>query len=192
MEILEALTVYQASQYCGVSPKTVANWIDEGHIVAFRTVGGHRRIRRQDLDSFLKKIGMPIPTGSQQEDRKKILVVDDDKLIVETIVKALEEEPHNYEIISASDGFEAGLQVSHFKPDLLILDIMMPDIDGFEVCRKIKQDPGTCNIKILVLSAYMDEENHEKMKQKGADVCFSKPLPLEKLKKEVSSLLGVR
>jgi excisionase family DNA binding protein len=188
---MEVLTVYQASKYCSVSPKTISNWIDEGHIVAFRTVGGHRRIKKQDLDMFLRQKGMPIPTEFQQEERKKILVVDDDKLIVETIVTALEEEPHNYEILSASDGFEAGLQVSHFRPDLLILDIMMPDIDGFEVCKKIKQDAVTSHIKIMVLSAYMDEENFEKMKEKGADVCFSKPLPLEKLKKEVSSLLGV-
>ena len=97
---MEVLTVYQASKYCGVSPKTVANWIDEGHIVAFRTVrrtpsdqeGGFRLFfaHKRDADSH------GIPT----RDRKKILVVDDDKLIVETIVTALEEEPHNYEIIS--------------------------------------------------------------------------------------------
>jgi excisionase family DNA binding protein len=188
---MDVLTVYQASKYCGVSPKTVSNWIDEGHINAFRTVGGHRRIRKEDLDAFLRKQGMPVPGALVEGERKKILVIDDDNLIVETIVSSLEEEPHDYEIISASDGFEAGIQVSHFKPDLLILDIMMPDIDGYEVCRKVKGDPATCNIKIIVLSAYMDEENYESMKRNGADVCFSKPLPLEKLKREVATLLGV-
>jgi CheY-like chemotaxis protein len=154
-------------------------------------VGGHRRIRKEDLDAFLRKQGMPIPTEVEEGERKKILVIDDDRLIVETIVTSLEEEAFNYEIISASDGFEAGLQVSHFKPDLLILDLMMPDIDGYEVCRKVKQDPATCHIKIVVLSAYMDEDNYERMKRNGADVCFSKPLPLEKLKKEVAGLLGL-
>jgi excisionase family DNA binding protein len=188
---MEVLTVYQASKYCCVSPKTISNWIDEGHIAAFRTVGGHRRIRKEDLDAFLRKQGMPIPTEVEEGERKKILVIDDDRLIVETIVTSLEEEAFNYEIISASDGFEAGLQVSHFKPDLLILDLMMPDIDGYEVCRKVKQDPATCHIKIVVLSAYMDEDNYERMKRNGADVCFSKPLPLEKLKKEVAGLLGL-
>lgn len=188
---MEVLTVYQASKYCSVSPKTVSNWIDEGHINAFRTVGGHRRIRKEDLDAFLRRQGMPIPSEFENGDRKRILVIDDDKLIVETIVSSLEEEPYNYEIISASDGFEAGLQVSHFKPDLLILDIMMPDIDGYEVCSKVKQDAGTCHMKIIVLSAYMDEENYERMKRNGADICFSKPLPLDKLKKEVANLLGL-
>jgi len=188
---MEVLTVYQASKYCSVSPKTISNWIDEGHINAFRTVGGHRRIRKEDLDAFLRKQGIPVPMELEAGDRRKILVIDDDRLIVETIVRSLEEEPHDYEIISAADGFEAGLQVSHFRPDLLILDIMMPDIDGYEVCRRVKTDPATCHMKIIVLSAYMDEQNYEKMKQNGADVCFSKPLPLEKLKKEVAGLLGI-
>jgi len=188
---MDVLTVYQASKYCSVSPKTICNWIDEGHIKAFRTVGGHRRIRRDDLDVFLRRMGIPALGDVAEEQRKKILVIDDDKVIVETIVRALEEEPHDYEIISAADGFEAGLQVNHFKPDLLLLDIMMPDIDGYEVCRRVKNDPATCHMKVVVLSAYLDEENYEKMKSCGADVCFSKPLPLEKLKKEVASLLGL-
>jgi len=188
---MEVLTVYQASKYCNVAPKTVSNWVDQGHIKAYRTVGGHRRIRKEDLDMFLRRMGMPIPAEFVTEERKKILVIDDDKLIVETIVQSLEEESHDYEVISASDGFEAGLQVSHFKPDLLILDIMMPDIDGYEVCKRVKQDADTCHMKIIVLSAYLDEDNYEKMKSYGADVCFSKPLPLEKLKKEVAGLLGI-
>lgn len=188
---MDVLTVYQASKYCSVSPKTVCNWIDEGHIKAFRTVGGHRRIRRDDLEAFLRRMGMPSLGEVIEEQRKKILVIDDDKLIVETIVRSLEEEPHDYEIISAADGFEAGLQVSHFKPDLLILDIMMPDIDGYEVCSRVKNDPVTCHMKVIVLSAYLDEENYDRMMKCGADVCFSKPLPLEKLKKEVNGLLGV-
>src|SRR5512139_4073857 len=104
----------------------------------------------EDLDQFLKEKGMPLPEVAKGEERKKILVVDDDKIIVETIVQALEEDEFGYEMISASDGFEAGLQVNHFKPDLLILDIMMPDINGYEVCRKIKSSPETNCTKIVV------------------------------------------
>jgi CheY-like chemotaxis protein len=110
---------------------------------------------------------------------------------VETLVQALEEEDYNYEIISASDGFEAGLQVNHFKPHLLILDIMMPDIKGFEVCRKIKTNEETKNTKIIVLSAYLDDEKFKRMREYGADLCFSKPLPLPRLKEEVARALGL-
>ena len=186
----DIFTVYKASQYCNVSSKTIINWIESGHINAYKTVGGHRRIKRSDLETFMKKQGIPIPDEESGEGRKRILVVDDDPIIVETIVQALEEDEHDYEVVSAADGFEAGLQVNHFKPHLLILDIMMPDIKGYEVCQKIKGDPETRDIKIIVLSAYLDEERFKKMKEYGADVCFSKPLPLPQLKEEIARLLG--
>lgn len=185
----EIMTVYQASEYCCVSPKTIINWVEAGHIKAYKTVGGHRRINRNDLESFMQERGIPIPARFLKQGHKRILVVDDDPIIVETIVQALEEDPHDYEVISASDGFEAGLQVSHFEPDLLILDIMMPDIKGVEVCKKIKSNKKTKHTKIIVLSAYLDDEKFAEMKKHGADVCFSKPLPLPQLKEEVARIL---
>jgi excisionase family DNA binding protein len=186
---MKTLTLYQASLYCGVSPHTVSDWIDEGELSALRVAGVHRRIRREDLEEFLKRRGMPMASEVVEGVPKKILVVEDDPLIIETIVRSLEEEPYDYEIVSAADGIEAGSEVGRFSPDLLILDIMMPNIDGHEVCRKVKQDPSTSHMKVMVLSAYMNEENYERMKDAGADVCFSKPLPLEMLKKEVARLL---
>ncbi|MBM4277987.1 MAG: response regulator [Deltaproteobacteria bacterium] len=190
--MMEILTVSQASKYCNVSSKTIINWIEAGHLKAYKTVGGHRRIKKEDLDQFLRDKGMPLPEEPKGEERKKILVVDDDKIIVETIVQSLEEDEFGYEMISASDGFEAGLQVSHFKPDLLILDIMMPDINGYEVCQKVKSNPESKDTKIIVLSAYLNDEAFKQMKDYGADACFSKPLPLEQLKYEVAKLLGLK
>ncbi len=189
---MEILTVSQACKYCKISAKTLINWIEAGHIKAYKTVGGHRRIKKNDLDQFLKAKGMPLPEEPKGEEKRKILVVDDDKIIVETIVQALEEDEYGYELISASDGFEAGLQVSHFKPDLVILDIMMPDINGYEVCQKIKCNPLTKDTKIIVLSAYLSDEAFKQMKEFGADACFSKPLPLEQLRFEVANLLGLK
>jgi len=185
----DILTVFKASKYCSVSPKTIINWIESGHIKAYKTVGGHRRIKLSDLETFMRGQGIPIPDAEPDDGRRRILVVDDDPIIVETIVQALEEDEHDYEVISAADGFEAGLQVNHFKPHLMILDIMMPDIKGSEVCQKIKGNPETADIKIIVLSAYLDEEKFKKMTGFGADVCFSKPLPLSQLKEEVARLL---
>ena len=187
----DVLTVFQASKLCRVSPKTIINWIEADHIKAYRTVGGHRRIKRSDLEEFMRKQGIPVPDEEPEDVRTRILVVDDDPIIVETIVQALEEDENDYELISASDGFEAGLQVNHFKPHLIILDIMMPDIKGYDVCRKIKSSEETKDTKIIVLSAYLDEEKFSRMKEYGADACFSKPLPLPQLKVEVARLLGL-
>ena len=189
---MEILTVSQASKYCKVAPKTIINWIEAGHINAYKTVGGHRRIKKEDLDNFLEEHKMPSFDQSEENKRKKILVVDDDKIIVETIVQSLEEDANDYEVISAADGFEAGIQVSHFKPDLIILDIMMPDINGYEVCKKIKSKLETRHIKVIVLSAYLDDESYRQIKDYGADACFSKPLPLPELKEQVARLLTVR
>ena len=187
----DVLTVFKAGQHCNVSPKTIINWIEAGHIKAYKTVGGHRRINRSDLVAFMQKQGIPTPKEEPPEGHKKILVVDDDPIIVETIVQALEEDEFNYEVISASDGFEAGLQVNHFAPNLLILDIMMPDIKGYEVCKNIQANPETRDTKIIVLSAYLDEDKFKKFKENGADACFSKPFPLPQLKEEVARLLGL-
>ena len=140
----------------------------------------------------MRSQGIPIPEEKVEGARKKILVVDDDMIIVESIVQALEEDEFDYEVLSASDGFEAGLQVNHFHPDLLILDIMMPDIKGYEVCKKIKANEKTKDIKIIVLSAYLDDDKFAQMKEHGADVCLSKPLPLPQLKDEVAKLLGLK
>jgi len=187
----DIMTVFKASKHCKVSPKTIINWIEAGHIKAYKTVGGHRRIKQSDLEDFMRKQGIPIPEEEVGDGRRRILVVDDDPIIVETIVQALEEDESDYEVISASDGFEAGIQVNHFKPHLLILDIMMPDIKGYEVCKKIKSDEETKDTKIIVLSAYLDEEKFKQMKENGADVCLSKPLPLPQLRAEVAQLLGL-
>jgi len=94
-------------------------------------------------------------------------------------------------VISASNGFEAGIKVSEFKPHLMILDFMMPDIKGDEVCRNVKSNDETKDIKILILSAYLDDEKFKTMMEYGADVCFSKPLQLPLLKEEVAGLLGL-
>ena len=83
--------------------------------------------------------------------KERILVVDDDMIIVESIVQALEEDEFDYEVISASDGFEAGLQVNHFLPDLLILDIMMPRKDGYVLCGELKADEATRDIPVVLL-----------------------------------------
>jgi CheY-like chemotaxis protein len=142
-------------------------------------------VRKHDLPVF----GIPSDLGKEGGKMRKILVVDDDQVIVETITAGLEEDPHDYEVIWAADGFEAGIQVSHFRPDLLILDIMMPDIDGYDVCRKLKSSEETKDIKIIVLSGYLDDESYRKMREYGADLCFSKPLPLDRLREEIAGLL---
>ncbi|MDY6967262.1 MAG: response regulator [Spirochaetota bacterium] len=188
---MKIFTISQASKYCKVTPGKIVNWIEDGSIIGDSTIGGHRRIKKDELDRYLKEQNLPAGDPTFIDSIKKILVVDDDKIVVETIVQALEEDDHGYELMSAADGFESTIQVKHFKPDLMILDIKMPDINGYEVCKKIKSDPETKETKIIILSAYLDDDNKKQMMENGADACFAKPLPLPNLKQQVAILLGL-
>jgi excisionase family DNA binding protein len=188
---MEILTVSQASTYCNVPRETIIEWLETGRLHALITEGGSRGIKTDDLDALLTEMGLPVPAKIDLKERKKILVVDDDKIIVDTILQALEDDEHGYELMSAADGLQAQSQITRFKPDLIILDIMIPDINGYEVCRKVKSDPATKHIKVIVLSAYLSEEAFLQMRTYGADLCFSKPLALAQLKSEVAKLLGL-
>jgi len=182
-------TVFQASKYCNVSPKTIINWIDAGHIEAYRTVGGHRRIKKDDLEAFMRKQGIPVPEEEPTLERKRILIVDDDPIIVETLVQALEEDEHDYEIISASDGFEAGIQVNHFKPHLLILDIMMPGMDGWQAARELKANLATKDIPILAATALFRDTDLKTCMDSGCSGYIVKPFTFQELHAKVKELI---
>jgi len=186
------LTTGDVAKYCHVSQVAVVKWIKAGKLKAYRTPGSHYRILPKDFLEFLEKYQMPVPPDFHDKERKKrVLIVDDDPAVVGAISTALEQDEYDYEIASASDGYEAGIQVATFHPDLVILDIMMPELDGFEVCRKIKSDPKTQHIKILVLTGYPDEANIKRMLAYGADKCMAKPLNISELRESVAELLGL-
>jgi len=119
---------------------------------------------------------------------KKILIVDDDPLILDLLTKILSAQ--KYETDVASSGFEAGAKVAKFEPDLIILDLIMPKMSGFEVCRQIKEDPDTSHIKILAITGYDTEENREKIMKAGADDYMAKPVKRDILLRHVEGLLG--
>ncbi|HCJ67808.1 MAG TPA: histidine kinase, partial [Elusimicrobia bacterium] len=152
-------STFDISEICGASPTTVADWIDAGELKAFYTPGGHRRVRKDDLLEFLKKYAMPIPKELLEDGRKKILVVDDDQAIINLITRFLKKLPEKYQFASAMDGFQAGQKLSEFEPDLIILDLMLPGIDGFQVCRNIRSNEKTKEMKILAITGYDSPEN---------------------------------
>jgi len=180
-------TTGQAAKYCHVTPVAVFKWIKAGRLKAFQTPGRHYRIPPEELVRFMEKYQMPIPDELIHLQTKRILVVDDDKTVVDVITRGLEQDEYNYEIELAYDGFEAATQLFEFKPDLVILDIKMPGLDGFSVCRRIRNNPQTKDIKILGITAYLDKV--EEFLECGADDCLIKPLRLEELKARVAQLL---
>jgi len=179
-------TTFDISKICDVYPTTVANWIDERKLKAFTTPGGHRRVSADDLKKFLEKYKIPFPAELFSNDKKKVLVVDDDKAVLKVISRILTKSK-NYEIYSTTDGFHAGHLFSEIKPGIIILDIKLPGIDGFEVCRRIREKDK--NVKIIAITGYDSEETRKKIMASGANVYLSKPFKAEELLKNMRLLI---
>jgi two-component system OmpR family response regulator len=181
-------TTFKISQICGVNPTTVQNWIKENKLRAFQTPGGHRRVQSEDLIAFLKKFGMPIPPELDQK-APLIMIVDDETDILDMIGDLMQSEGKDVEVAKAQSGVEALLMIGERKPDLLILDLKMPGMDGYEVCRKLKSSPGTRNIRIVAISGDHSKAVEERIMETGADLFFTKPLDIVEFRKSCFKLL---
>ena len=180
-------TTHEVSRLLQVNPRSVINWIEQSRLPSYRTPGGHRRIRHDDLLAFLRKHQIPIP-ASLVDGKFNILIIDDEEEIVKIIKRFFERQSGGYALASASDGISAMIEVGRMKPDLLILDIMIPGVDGIEVCRRIKAD--TTN-KTAIIAISGQHENEKKVLLAGADAFMAKPLDLEKLLEQAKHLLRV-
>jgi len=185
------LSTGDIANYCEVTSAAVLKWIDSGKLPVFTTPGGHYRVLRTDFRDFIARHGMFIDEGffGKSQGRKRILIVDDEPAVVAFIEEALRLEG-DYDLATAYDGFEAGHQLAIFKPDLIVLDIMLPGMDGFEICRRLKTDPAMSHVKVLAVTGFATEENIEKILGYGADDFLAKPLKLADLKKKVHELLA--
>jgi excisionase family DNA binding protein len=130
-------TTHDISRLLQVDPSTVSKWIDRGILLAYRTPGGHRRVRGADLRTFLIAHQMPLPDelGSPAV---RLLVVDGEKQELETLRRALRSRAPQLELTTTSSGVEALLLVSELKPHGMLLDLNLPDMDGLEICRRIR------------------------------------------------------
>jgi excisionase family DNA binding protein len=173
-----------------VVPGTVANWIDSGKLKAFATLGGHRRVSREDLLAFLRDNAIPVPEPlANSSGKKKILIVEDDEKFLNLVVKALKTFK-DFELLTATDGFQAGQLVEGRKPDLVVLDIMLPDINGFKVCELIKA--RNKSTRVIAITGYDSEDIKSKILGAGADVYLIKPFQFKTLFGHVESLLTER
>jgi len=181
------LTIGQAAEYCALSPRTLGRYIKSGALKASRTPGGHYRIHKNALQSFIFEKGMYPLADHHSTVKIKILIVDDDSGIQKLLTKLFLKR--GYETETAVNGFEAGAKVFKFKPDLIILDLIMPSMSGFDVCRQIKENPETAHIRILVITGYDTDENRTEIRKAGADGYLTKPLEMRRVMKLVKELL---
>ena len=173
------LTPVEASKFLMVSTASVRSWAAKGVLPATTTAGGHRRFLKSDVEAFARSRGVAVvekPSGLV-----RLLIVDDDVQLGEYLFELLDDLPGIEAVKVATDGFEAGQQVHVFKPTVVLLDLMMPGMDGFEVCSRLKASSDTQDIRVIGMTGYASEENLNKIKAVGAECCLAKPLDKESL-----------
>ena len=169
------LTLGQAAKYLGVAQSTIRKWSDLGRVPAFYTPGGHRRYRRSDLDSFLDRSG----PGAKGRTGPVVLVVDDDQGVRELVRANLELEGYAVrEAASANEGLSA---LEEDPPDLILLDVMMPEVDGWEMLRQIQERFGAGAVPVIVFSGQLEEQAVSDATSRGARGFLGKPFDLRQL-----------
>ena len=133
------MTTNEIGRLVGVSERTVANWIDRGYLPAFRTPGGHRRVDPKVLTGFLVERGIPVPESL--DTRPLVLIVEDDVQVAETLRSYLEQPEGRFNVHVIHDGVSALIHIGNKKPQLVLLDVVMPGMDGLEVAKKIRANP---------------------------------------------------
>jgi excisionase family DNA binding protein len=182
-------TTGEAAKICKVSQQTIIRCFDNGQLKGFRVPGSRfRRIPREALYRFMKDNG--IPTDALESGKRKVLLVDDDNELVELMTKVLEEDGR-FEVRVASNGFDAGMMVKEYRPDLIVLDVMLPDINGKEVCHRVRADNTLEDVRILCISGMVEEDKIQELKLSGADDFLHKPFDIEELIDRMCSLLEI-
>ena len=182
-------TTGEAAEICKVSQQTIIRCFDAGRLKGFRVPGSRfRRIPREALIAFMKENG--IPPDNLENGKTKVLVVDDDPEIVELFVDVLDRDGR-FEVQTAGSGYQAGLITAEFKPDLIILDYMLPDINGNVVCQTIKSKPEFANTRIVIVSGVVNQDEIDDLMAAGADDFVRKPFNIESLISRIESLMAV-
>ncbi len=172
-------TTGEAAKICKVSQQTIIRCFDSGQLKGFRVPGSRfRRIPREALFRFMKENG--IPTDALESGKRRILVVDDDQAVVDLISDVLAAD-NRFEHKSVNNGFGAGMLAKEYHPELMILDVMLPDINGQAVCELVRHDPTMSDIKIIYISRMVEEDKIAELKTSGADDFMHKPLVIDEL-----------
>jgi excisionase family DNA binding protein len=179
------LTSHQAGSLIQVNPSSINKWVKEGRIPAFRTPGGHRRIKAGDLVAFLNAHNMPVPRILAPASRKKLLVVDDDAKVLTSLERVLKPHASRIELVTVDNGIEALVKIGSFRPHMVVLDVYMPQVDGIEVARRLHSNPETKAIDVYIASGSLSADVERKALEAGVKKCWHKPLKLDQLLSEL-------
>jgi len=179
-----------AAAICKISQQTIIRCFDSGKLGGFRVPGSRfRRIPRESLIKFMRENDIPLDL-LEEADRRKVLVVDDDPEIVELMVDVLERDGR-FEVRTASSGYDAGVITQEFRPDIMILDYMLPDVNGSVVCKTVRQNKAFQRMRIIIVSGVINQGEIDDLLRLGADAFLKKPFSIDELVDKMCELLEV-
>jgi excisionase family DNA binding protein len=181
----EWLTLGQAARFLGVAQSTIRKWSDSGQVATFYTPGGHRRYRRSDLNAFLDRSG----PGGRAKEGPAILLVDDDSRVRELVRVTLEQE--GYTVREAGSAAEGMASIEQERPDLVLLDVQMPQVDGWEMLRRLQDEYGTGAIPVVMFSGSAQEGSRAEAASRGARGFVGKPFDLQQLVDQTKAVVPV-
>jgi excisionase family DNA binding protein len=170
------LTSHQLATLLQVDPSTINNWARAERLRAYRTPGGHRRFRVDDVLAFLSTYHMPVPDTLAASFRKRLMVVDDDKRQLKALSRVLKPYADRVDVELVGDAIEALVRVGSFLPHVLVLDAQLSDLDGIAACQKLKSLEAAHSIRVIVACNEVTPEIEERAKAAGASRCLPKPL----------------
>lgn len=183
----ELFTTGEAADICQVSQQTIIRCFDSGRLEGFRVPGSRfRRIPRESLIKFMKTNAIPL--DGLESGKKKVLIVDDDAEIVDLLVEVLSRDGR-FDIKTATSGYEAGMHTQQFRPDCILLDYMLPDVNGNVVCHTIRRNPEFEHIKIIIVSGVIKQDEIDLLLKSGAQDFIKKPFDINELMKRVCNTL---
>lgn len=175
-------TTHEVARLLGVTPITVIRWLESGKFKCFTTVGGHRRVEHDELVRFAQAFNLPW-RGEEELARRSgfvVLSVDDDEDTT-VMIKDMISSMKDVQLITAANGFSAGAKLVEDRPDLVLLDFLMPELDGFEFCRFVKQDGRFKDIPVIAVTGLKTDADKAKISQAGASEILSKPFTQDQL-----------
>jgi len=186
----DLFTTGEAAEVCKVSQQTIIRCFDAGRLEGFRVPGSKfRRIPRQNLVKFMKENSIPL--DALESGKKKVLIVDDDAEIVELLADILVHDGR-FEVKAASSGYDAGILTQQLHPDLILLDYMLPDVNGNVVCQTIRKNPEFENIKIIIISGVIKQDEIDQLLKSGAEDFIRKPFNITELTNKIAAVLQIK
>ena len=177
----QIFTTYDIGRMTGTDPTTVHKWIDRGLLRGYRTPGGHRRVRGEDLRAFLVAHKMPLPPDLGGPSSLRVLLVDHDAEALRSLARALKRLRPEWEHATSESCVEALLMLSTFAPNVIVFDMGDADVDCFSLCKRLHERAETAGIQLIGVGSRISPEAEKRAKGAGAVACLKKPMSLDEL-----------